>query len=293
MRALLACLLLLIVPAAAAEVEVEREEYRIIGWNNACTVAVERYAYPVFGQAIHGEPISTRVGTLAIETAKPVVETRWVFQADGVNTYDKPAIAGFRKKLRKAGYDRPGFDETIRDAPTADTPGAAEVILSTAILEARPDFWPATNEWRLGWIHYNPLTTCALLVYDKIGESARFKFLLTRIYNASARSERGRAHTTNGRGLFNAGELAAALAETEIGARTAPELGGTRYQYAAMLALSGRDEDAMRELLSAIKIDERFVAKAADDLDFESLRVRQDFKKHVLKQELKKPLPPP
>ena len=28
-------------------------------------------------------------------------------------------------------------------------------------------------------------------------------------------------------------------------------------------------------------------------MDFESVRVRQDFKKHVLKQELKKPLPPP
>jgi len=292
MRAFLACLLLA-VPAAAAEVEVEREEYRIIGWNNACTVAVERYAYPVFGQAIHGEPISTRVGTMAIVTAQPVVETRWVFQADGVNTYDKPAIAGFRKKLRKAGYDRPGFDETIRDAPAADTPGAAEVILSTAVLQARPDFWPDTTEWRLGWIHYNPLTTCALLVYDKIGESARFKFLLTRVYNASARSERGRAHTTNGRGLFNTGDLQGALAEAAIGAAVAPELGGTRYQHAAMLALNGRLNKAMEELHAAIKIDPRFIETAADDLDFESLHVRQDFKGLIFKEKLKKPLPPP
>jgi len=292
-RALLSCLLLLTIPAAAAEVEVEREEYRIIGWNNACTVAVERYAYPMFGQAIHGEPISTRVGTMAIVTAQPVVETRWVFQADGVNTYDKVGVAGFRKKLRKAGYDRPGFAETIRNAPAADTAGAAEVILSTAILEARPDFWPDTREWRLGWIHYNPLTTCALLVYDKIGERARFKFLLTRIYNPSSRSERGRAHTTNARGLFNNGELAAALAEAEIGAGTAPEVGGTRYQHAAMLVLSGRLNKAMEELQAAIKLDERFIAKAADDLDFESLHVRQDFRGLIFKEKLKKAPPPP
>lgn len=278
-------LFLLLLAAPARALDIEREEYALVGWNNACSVAVERYAYPVLGQAIHGEPITSRVGTLAIVTSRPVVETRWVYEADGANTHDKFAIAAFRRKLRKAGFDRPGFSETIRDAVTVESPGSAEVILSTAILEARPDFWPDTNEWRLGHVHYNPLSTCALLVYERIGERDRYKFILTRIYNANARPERGRAHTTNGRLLFNSGDLAGALAESEIGARTAPEVGGTRYQYAAMLALNGRLDSAMAELLAAVKLDDRFAAKAAKDEDFDSLRVRQDFQELILKQE--------
>ncbi len=277
-------LLTLLLSAPVHAIDIEREEYKIVGWNNACSVAVERYAYPVLGQAIQGEPITSRIGTLAIVTERPVVETRWVLEADGANTHDKAAIAAFRRKLRKAGFDRPGFSETIRDAHTVESPGSAEVILSTAILEARPDFWPDTAQWRLGYVHYNPLGTCALLVYDRIGERDRFKFILTRVYNASARAERGRAHTTNGRLLFNAGDLRAALAETEIGARMAPEVGGTRYHYAAMLAMNGRLSPAMAELLAAVKLDEVFAAKAADDADFDSLRVRQDFRELILKE---------
>jgi hypothetical protein len=284
-------LLLLAVPASA--LDIEREEYRIVGWNDACAVAVERYAYPKLGAAIYGEPITSRVGTLAIVTEKPTVETRWVLETDGANTYDVNGIKAIRRKLRKAGYDRPGFTETIRDAVTVDSPGSAEVILSTSILEARPDFWPDTTQWRWGRTHYNPLTTCALMVYEKIGERDRYKFLLTRIYNASARSDRGRAHTTNGRLLFNAGDLAGALAETEIGAKTAPELGGTRYHYAAMLALNGRLDEAVSELTIAVKIDPRFGEKAATDTDFDSLRNRQDFQENILKQEREAPLPPP
>lgn len=277
-------LLALLLASSARAIDIEREDYRVVGWNDACAVAVERYAFPKLGQAIYGEPITTRIGTLAIVTKNPTVETRWVLEADGANTYVAANAAAIRKKLRKAGYDRPGFTETIRDAVTVESAGSAEVILSTAILEARPDFWPDTTQWRLGRVHYNPLTTCALLVYEKRGERDRFKFVLTRIYNASSRSDRGRAHTTNGRLLFNNGDLGAALAESEIGARTAPELGATRYHYGAMLALNGRLDDSMRELLASLKIDDRFADKAAKDEDFDSLRNRQDFQELVLKQ---------
>lgn len=289
MRFFLPLLLLLAVPAAA--LEIEREEYAIVGWTDACSVAVERYAYPKLGQAIHGEAITTRIGTLTIVSGRPAVETRWVLEADGANTYDQRAIARIRKKLKSAGYDRPGFSEIIRDAPTVEYPGSAEVILSTAVLEARPDAWPGP-QWRWGRTHYNPLGTCALLVYEKIGERDRFKFLLTRIYNAGARSDRGRAHVTNGRLLFNGGDLTGALAETEIGSRMAPELGGPRYQYAAMLALNGRLDDGMRELLASIKLDARFSAKAAKDADFDSLRSRQDFQELILKEK-REPAPSP
>lgn len=285
-------LLLTALAVAAAALDVEREEYRLIGWNDACSVAVERYAFPVLGQAIQAEPITTRIGTLTIIASKPAVETRWALEADGANTYDTTAIEHVRRQLRKAGYGRPGFSETIRDAATAESPGSAEVILSTATLEARPDFWPDTRQWRWGQAHYNPLSTCALLIYEKIGERDRFKFILTRIDNASARFDRGRAHTTNGRLLFNAGNLAAALAETAIGARVAPEMGDTRYHYAAMLALTGRLNEAMRELLAALKQDESFSKKAANDADFDSLRNRQDFQERILKRNRTSPAGP-
>ncbi len=278
---LLTALLLLAAPAAA--LNVEREEYKIIGWNDACSVAIEHYAFPKLGEAIQGDPIMTRVGTLSIVAGKPDVETRWALEADGVNTYDEPGINRLRKELREAGHNRPGFDEMILASTTAGSPSSAKVILSTAALQARTDVWPDTRRWRWGRAHYNPLGTCALLIYEKIGERDRFKFLLTRSDNARARSDRGRAHVNNGRRLFHNGDLDGALAETDIGAKLAPELADTRYPHAAMLALAGRLDDAMRELLIAVRIDRRSIQKAAKDEDFDSLRNRQDFQELILR----------
>ena len=287
MRAL-ALAVLFAVPASA--LDIEHEEFKIIGWTDACAVAVERYAYPHLGEAMQAEPITTRIGTLTIELKTPVVVTRWVLEADGANTFDRYAVESQRKKLRKAGFDRAGFYETIRDSDTVVSPGSAEVILSTAVLDARPDFWPDTRQWRMAYASYNPLGTCALLIYEDRELSRRYKFTLTRIYNPSARSDRARAHTTNGRLLFNQGELDGALIETEIGAKLAPEVGATRYHYGAMLALTGHPDAGMRELLAAVARDPRFADKAATDPDFDSLRERQDFQELILKQKTP-PLP--
>jgi hypothetical protein len=277
-------ILLAVFALPAAALDIEHEDYKIIGWNDACSIAVERYAYPRFGAAIYGEPITTRVGTITVELKTPVAITRWVLEADGINSWDRRAVSSIRRKLRKAGYDRPGFHEVIRDSETVVSPGSAEIILSTASLEARPDAWPDTRQWRWGQTHYNPLGTCVLLVYEKIDAPQRFKFLLTRLYKASARTDRSRAHSTNGRLLFDSGDIASALIETEIGARMAPEVGTARYHYAALLALSGRPDDAMRELLAAVERDARYAAKADDDVDFDSVRPRMDFQELILKK---------
>lgn len=286
-------LLLLLLAAPAAALDIEREDYAVIGWTDACSVAVERYAYPVFGEAIHGEPVTSRVGTLTIELKTPVTVTRWVFEADGTNTYDARAIDRARRKLRKAGFDRPGFNEVIRDSETVVSPGSAEVILSTASIDARPDFWPDPRQWRWARAHYNPLGTCVLMIFEDRELPERYKFLLTRMYNASGRSDRGRAHAINGRLLFNKGDLEGALAETAIGAALSPELGGTRYQHAAMLAMTGHADEAMKELLVAARIDDAFRKKAADDLDFEVLRPRQDFQELILRKPRPGPPVPP
>lgn len=285
-------ILALLAPRASA-LEFEHEEYAIVGWNNACGVAVERYAFAPLGHASRKEPITSRVGTLSIVTALPVAQTRWVLEADGTRTYDPSEIERFRRRLRKAGFDRRGYDETIRDATTVESPGSAEVILSTASLDARPDFWPDPAEWRWAHAHYNPLGTCALLIYERRDRAESYKFLLTRIYNASARVDRARAHAVNGRLLFNQGDLPGALAETAIGAALAPELGGTRYQHAAMLTLSGRLDAGFDELMAAVKLDQRFAEKAATDLDFESLRLRLDFRTNILGEKRPgAPIPP-
>ncbi|UPT74044.1 MAG: hypothetical protein M0D55_19835 [Elusimicrobiota bacterium] len=281
----------LAVPSSA--LDIAREDFGVLGWTDACSVAIERYAYPYLGEAMQAEPITSRLGTLTIELKTPVTVTRWVFEADGVNTYDPHAIETAKRKLRKAGFDRPGFYELIRDSETVVSPGSAEVILSTASLDARPDFWPDTREWRWARAYYNPIGTCALLVYERIGEPERYKMLLTRYYNPAARSDRGRAHVVNGRLLFNKGDLASAFAETEIGARLAPEVGGVRYQYAAMLAMTGHPDRAMKELLAAIKREPGLRKRALDDLDFETLHDRQDFQELIqLKPRPGPPIPP-
>ncbi len=286
-------LLLLTLASPSVALDIAREEFNVLGWTNACSVAVERYAYPYLGEAMVAEPITSRLGTLTIELKAPVTVTRWVFEADGANTYDPHAIERMKRKLRKSGFDRPGYAEVIRDSETVVAAGSAEVILSTAILDARPDFWPDTTQWRWARAHYNPLGTCALLIYEDRELPERYKFLLTRIYNPSARSDRGRAHAVNGRLLFNKGDLEGALFETETGARLAPEVGGVRYQYAAMLAMNGRPDAAMKELTAAIKRGESYRRQAAEDLDFETLRHRQDFQEIVLKQPRPGPPVPP
>lgn len=269
-------LLLALLAAPAAALDIEREEYAVIGWDAGCGVAVERYAYPVFGQAIHGEPVVTRLGTLSIAPGQNRTLTRWVLEADGPNTWDRHAIARTKRELRKKGYDRPGYPETIRDAAMSDAPGTREIILSSATLAARPEFWPDAD-WRWGRAHYNPLTTCALIVFEKPGQ--RYKFLLTRIYNPAVRDERARAHAANGRLLFDSGDLGGALEETGIAAALAPEIPLVRYHHAASLSLTGRLDQAMAELKAAVKLDRRYAQKAREDLDFESMRPRQDFQK--------------
>lgn len=271
-----AFLLLLALPAAA--LDIEREEHSVIGWDGGCGVAVERYAYPVLGQAIRGEPIVTRIGTITIAPGKNRTVTRWVLEADGPNTWNEPVARKAVADLRAKGYHRAGYPEVIRDSDTVRVPGVAGVIFSTETLAARPEFWPGP-EWRWAQANYNPLTTCALIVFEKPGE--RFKFLLTRVYNPSLREERARAHAANGRLLFDTGDLDGALAETGIAARLAPEVPAVRYHHAASLALTGRLGAAVDELRAAIKLDPRLAERAREDIDFESLRPRQDFRKLV------------
>lgn len=259
------------------DVRIDHETWRVIGWNDACGVAFEHLYYPRLGDAIASEPISTRVGTAAIPTGREKYSARWTLEADGRLSWDERAVARAEDELQKAGYVRAGFPETIQDAPVGAQPLLAETLQSTATLSARVrNGWPEA-EWRWAGGSYSPLGTCALLSFEKRDAPRHYRLFLLRVYNPRARRDRAYAHASNARLLFNAGNLAVASPEAETAARLAPELPIARYEHAAMLALTGRQDEAVDELAAAVKLEPKYRDRARGDADFADLRSRQDF----------------
>lgn len=277
--ALLAALLAL--PASAQDnpdFTIDHQEWHVVGWNDACGVALTVLSYPKVGEAIAGEPISTRAGTVSIPVAKDLAETAWTLQADGPLSFSPKDLDKAEKELKAAGFSRAGYPEIIQDAPVAEQPLLAEAILSTETLKPRlKKGWPGP-EWRWAGADYNPLGTCGLLVYENRRDLRHYSFLLLRVYNTRTRTDRAYAHASNARLLFNTGKLDEGAQEAETAALLAPGLPIARYEHAAMLALTGRTDQAMDELRAAVKLDPKYRAKARDDEDFEELRRREDFR---------------
>lgn len=274
---MLQLLLMLALPAAA--VEVDREELAIIGWDTACSVAINHLGYPKLGEAIVGEPISTQIGTLTIRPGEQKSAAQWKVDWGGPNSWSAEPAQKAIKDLIAAGYDHRGFMELVRDEPVAGGRDLDEVILSTRNLEAtKVQGWPG-SEWRVAKIDYNRLATCAFLIFEKKGEAKPFyRYVLARVYNTQVRSLRSRAHLNNGLLLFGTGDLPGALAETGIAAALYPEAAANRYHYAAMLCLSGYLEEAIAELAEAIKLKPAYREQARKDQDFETVLKHPRFK---------------
>lgn len=272
---------LLALPAAAQspdEVAIDHEDWSVIGWNDACGVAFKVLSYPKLGEAITSEPFSTRAGTLEIPVEKEKAAGSWTLAADGPQSWNPKALAKAEKDLKKGGFSRPGYPEIIQDGRIGPQPLLAEAILSTGTLSPRlKTGWPAPP-WRWAGASYNPLATCALLVFENRGAPRRYSFLLVRVYNPRARTDRAYAHASNARLLFEGGDLDAGAAESETAARLAPDLAIARYQHAAMLALAGHANQAVEELAAAVKLEPKYREKARGDEDFVDLRQRDDFK---------------
>ncbi|MFI5348628.1 MAG: TPR end-of-group domain-containing protein [Elusimicrobiota bacterium] len=274
--------LLLAIPAAAAAptsdaIDVDHETWSVLGWNDACGVAYEHLYYPKLGEAISSEPISTRVGTAAIPLGSETFTSKWAFEADGRLSWNEKEVAIAERELKAGGYARPGFLEVIQDAPVGNQPGLAETILSTANLSVRiTGGWPG-SDWRWAGANYSPLGTCALLAYERRDKPRRYQLLLVRVYNPRARRDRAYAHASNARLLFEAGSLPVAVAEAETAALLDPILPIARYEYAAMLALTGNFNESIEELAAAIKLQPKYRKQSRDDVDFADLKERQDF----------------
>ncbi len=274
-----AALLLAVLSAAPVlSVGIEKEEFTVLGWNDACSVAVSQLVYPKLGEAIHGEPIASRAGTLTIEPGSEAVATKWFREASGTNTWNPAAHEKVTRELGKLGYVRKGYAETVRTRVSEAQPGLAETLLSTRTLAIRPGMtWP-TSSWRWSGADYSPLGTCALLLFESLSTPTRYAWRLTRIYNPRVRLERSRAHAANARLLFSEGELEGAVAEAGTAASLAPESALNRYVYATLLAMSGRPDESVAELRAAVERDPKRAKEARDDRDFESLRSRRDFR---------------
>jgi tetratricopeptide (TPR) repeat protein len=265
---------------AVEETTLAREDWKVLGWNDACGVAFEALAYPKLGKGLQLDPARTRIGTMIIGLGKEKAELSWNLELDGEFSWDERQAKTTESDLTAAGYDRAGYAEAVRMEVGAQ-PGLAEVLQSTVTLDARlKTGWPGP-EWRLSGVAFNPLSTCALLTYAPRSGGVLETFLLVRVYGSRARLERAHAHTENALLLYQAGNLEAAAAEAATGARLAPELGVSRYHNAALLTLTGNIAAGMSELRAALSLDPSLRAKARDDADFESLRVRDDFQDMV------------
>lgn len=256
---------------------VDHEEWRVIGWDDACGVALTKLSYPVMGDALSSEPISARVGMISLPPDQEKSSLRWTLEADGVASWDERAINGAVEELKTAGYRRIGYPETVR-ATVGKQPLLAETLTSTRTFQSRlRDGWPGPD-WRLAGANINPLATCALLAFEKRDAPRRYAFALIHVYNPRIRLDRAYAHASNARLLFNDGDLDTAYLESETAVALAPELAIARYGHAAMLALTGRQDRAVRELAAAVKLDHKYAEKAREDIDFRDLRGREDFK---------------
>ena len=271
---------LLTFPAAAQDnpdFTIDHQDWHMVGWNDACGVAFSVLSFPKVGEAIAGDPISTRVGIMNILVGKDASELRWTLEADGPLSFSQKDLDKAEKDLKAGGFSRPGYPEIIQNVPVGDQPLLAEAILSTSTLAPRlKKGWPGP-EWRWAGANYNRLATCTVLVYENRADPRHYSFLLLRVYNTRARTNRSYAHASNARLLFNVGNLDAGALEAETAALLDPDLPIARYEHAAMLALTGRADLAMDELNVAVKLNPKYREKARDDRDFDELRRREDF----------------
>lgn len=256
-------------------VPIEHETLSVLGWNRACSVAVDLRGYPFLGDASVQEPVMERVGSITIAPGSEAATAQWLMSGDGVYSWNPASVREAHAVLKQKGYTRTGYSETLRPDPVVDDAELREILLTTAAFRSRAkDLMPAP--WRLAEVHYSPVVdTCALLVYDK---DKIIALRLVRIENPAVRRDRARAHMLNGMRLLDAGDRLGALAETGIAASTAPDYPSALFHHAEQLCVNGQNDAALDKLAAAIKLDPSYKDKALRSRDFRDIEWMPRFK---------------
>ncbi len=272
---LAALALLLTLPASAQRTD--HETFRMLGWNNGCSAAVEDLGYAKLGEAIQGIPIYAWIGTITIPPGHEAQKARWYYQVDDQRDWNAKSAEKTEARLAGLGYRQPGYHEAVRPDPVSPGGDLSSLIGSTGTFRTdSPGPWPDTR-WRLSSVYYDSIGACGLLVYTPRGADDRFQLLLARFGNVAARRDRAAAHLNNALALLKSGDEEGALAETGIAAEMAPKLPPARYQHAALLKLTGHMRRAVRELKAAIALDPSYARKWESDPDFGPMNGFPDF----------------
>lgn len=256
-------------------VPVDRETLTVIGWDKNCAVALAHLRYPVLGAAIADEPIRAELGVVRIAPGREHAKTDWRVDWEGKRSWKQHVYAQARADLKAEGFIHPGWPETVRTG-TSDARDLPRLLTTTDTFRTRGEDFPDPRRWRISQVHYSPLdAACGLIVFEdtKSTDTAKkfYDYRLVRINNHSIRTDRALAHDTNAMLLLANGDREAALAETAIAAKMAPEYATARYLYARMLALNGKGDLAMDELEAAAQLEPLLKTKARHEPDFEDL----------------------
>lgn len=287
-------LLLLAGPALGASVQFEGrkesvpsrpeayDEFAFIGWGDSCSAALSHLRYPPIHERRPGEPKSWRIGKMTIPPAAKQPSADWLFESRKEPYWDKGRVQKETQALRKTHREK-GFTEDVRPAPVAPRPGLAELLTTTAPFKTDTKVkWPPAS-FRLSRVHYHPLGLCALLVFSQGARNAEeYRYHLIRLLNPGVRRDRSEGHAVNGRLLYDkSSDPEAGAEELAIASSTDPRYAAARYDYALLLSVNGRFDEAVAELEAAVRLEKAYAKLAKKSIEFDNLRYDKRFIKIV------------
>ena len=258
------------------------EEVAVLGWNDACSVALRHYRYPPFAEGAEPEPVAGRVGAVVLKPDSALPRGVWTLEVKEGTLWDRAQAAAAHDALTRIGFTRQGLRERLRKEPAPPGGPRLATFESTASLRVGYAVPIPSAPYSLSWVDYSPLGNCAFLLYEKQGRPPGvYRYQLVRI-PLDVRRERAQAHLKNAELLYRKGEdTYGSLDEAEIAAGMDPRLGEARYRYAMMLALHGRFDEALRELREAVVIDPAYGRQAKEAVEFDDLHGQPRFKKAI------------
>jgi hypothetical protein len=280
-RALLAALLLHAGAALGAPAKISAvrsfsktgyDELAFLGWNDACSCALQYQRYPPAGQQLQGVPDGWRLGAASIAPAAKEMTEKWVYRSEPGFSWDPDRAAAAIAALQRAGYTRAGFVEAVRAGPTGRTDLETSLRSPAPLAQGQTVSWPKPP-FALRQVFYSPLAVCALAVFkNEASPRDSFRWKLVRLLDPGVRRARARAHLENGLLAYDNADIYAAAEETGIAAAMMPDMPSARYQNARMLATHGRFDESLAELEAAIRLDPVYKKEARGSLEFGGLK---------------------